>query len=185
MLLYPGDSPRKNTGVDCHALLWGASQPRDQTCSLCIAGRFLPLSHWGSPLKIWKASQIWATPCKSHSKCLPTNLPKPLPAVTTVTARRQFHFPYSTTSLTLWLPFCLHILGWFLIKPLRLMPQSLTFRCPPGYHFPFLGSSFPQLYTQPYGTCPALVWSNLTPSDQESEMGVANNCWNFSRWGTI
>ena len=27
----PGDSPGKNTGVGCHALLQGISQPKDQT----------------------------------------------------------------------------------------------------------------------------------------------------------
>ena len=38
-----GDSPGKNTGVGCHALLQGSSQPRDWTwvsCISCIAGRF-------------------------------------------------------------------------------------------------------------------------------------------------
>ena len=41
--LCPGDSPGKNTGVGCHALLQGSSWSRDQTsifCSSCIAGRF-------------------------------------------------------------------------------------------------------------------------------------------------
>ena len=34
-----GDSPGKNTGVGCHALLRGSSQPRDQT-QTCIADKF-------------------------------------------------------------------------------------------------------------------------------------------------
>ena len=34
-----GDSPGKNTGVGCHALLQGISQPRDQTQVSHIAGR--------------------------------------------------------------------------------------------------------------------------------------------------
>ena len=35
-----GDSPGKNTGVGCHALLWGSSQPRDQAQVSRIAGGF-------------------------------------------------------------------------------------------------------------------------------------------------
>ena len=35
-----GDSPGKNTGVVCHALLQGSSQCRDQTQVSHIAGRF-------------------------------------------------------------------------------------------------------------------------------------------------
>ena len=34
------DSPGKNTGVGCHALLQGSSRPRDGTWVSCIAGRF-------------------------------------------------------------------------------------------------------------------------------------------------
>ena len=34
------DSPGKNTGVGCHALLRGSSQPRDRTPVSCIADRF-------------------------------------------------------------------------------------------------------------------------------------------------
>ena len=34
------DSPGKNTGVGCHFLLRGSSQPRDQTWVFCITGRF-------------------------------------------------------------------------------------------------------------------------------------------------
>ena len=39
-LLSSWNSPGENTGVDCHALLRGSSQPRDQTC--CLLG----LLHW-------------------------------------------------------------------------------------------------------------------------------------------
>ena len=35
-----GDSPDKNTGVGCHALLQGFSQPRDQTQASLTAGVF-------------------------------------------------------------------------------------------------------------------------------------------------
>ena len=40
-LLSPWDFPGKNTGVGCHFLFRGSSQPRDQTWVSCIAGRFL------------------------------------------------------------------------------------------------------------------------------------------------
>ena len=39
-LLCPWDSPGKNTGVGCHALLQGIFPPRDQTQVSCIVGRF-------------------------------------------------------------------------------------------------------------------------------------------------
>ena len=35
-----GDSPGKNIGVACHALLQGIFQPRNQTQVSCIVGRF-------------------------------------------------------------------------------------------------------------------------------------------------
>ena len=35
-----GDSPGKNTGVGCHALLHGSSQPRDRALVSCMAGGF-------------------------------------------------------------------------------------------------------------------------------------------------
>ena len=45
-----GDSPGKNIGVSCHALLQGIFQPRDWTQVSLIAGRFFPgLGHQGSP----------------------------------------------------------------------------------------------------------------------------------------
>ena len=39
-----GDSPGKNTGVGCHALLQGIFWPRDQTHVSCIADRFFTIS---------------------------------------------------------------------------------------------------------------------------------------------
>ena len=39
-LLYPLDSPGKITGVGCHGLLQGSSQPRDRPQVSHIAGRF-------------------------------------------------------------------------------------------------------------------------------------------------
>ena len=51
-LLYPWDSPGKNTRVGCHALLQGSSQARDRTlvsCGSCIAGGFFTDKPWGKP----------------------------------------------------------------------------------------------------------------------------------------
>ena len=45
-VLCPWDSPAKNTGVGCHALSRGSSQPRDQTQVYCIAGGFFTI--WAS-----------------------------------------------------------------------------------------------------------------------------------------
>ena len=39
----PWDSPGKNTGVGCHTLLQGTSQPRDRTQVSCIAGGFFSI----------------------------------------------------------------------------------------------------------------------------------------------
>ena len=47
--LWPWDSPGKNTGVGCHSLLQGASQPKDRTLVSCIADTLYSLSHQGSP----------------------------------------------------------------------------------------------------------------------------------------
>ena len=38
-----GDFPGEDTGVDCHALLQGSSQPRDQTQVSHIVGRFFTI----------------------------------------------------------------------------------------------------------------------------------------------
>ena len=48
-LLCPWDSPGKNTGVGCHALVQGSARPRDQTPVSCTAGRLFTLSHWENP----------------------------------------------------------------------------------------------------------------------------------------
>ena len=47
-----GDFPGKNTGVGCHALLQGSSQPRDQAQVVCIVDGFFTaeLSGWPSSL---------------------------------------------------------------------------------------------------------------------------------------
>ena len=51
-LLFPWDSPGKNTGVGYCALLQESSQPRDRTCASCdscIAGRFFTAEPLGKP----------------------------------------------------------------------------------------------------------------------------------------
>ena len=47
-LLCPRDCLRKNTGVDCCALIQGSSQPRDGTCVSCF-GRFFTTEPPGKP----------------------------------------------------------------------------------------------------------------------------------------
>ena len=49
-----GDSSGKNTGVSCHALLQGSSQPRDRTQVSCIVGGFFT---------IWAISEALSLPC--------------------------------------------------------------------------------------------------------------------------
>ena len=49
-----GDSPGKNTGVSCHVLLQGSSQPRDQTQASCIAGGFF--TSWATR----EAQEYWS-----------------------------------------------------------------------------------------------------------------------------
>ena len=44
-----GDYPGKNTGVGCHALLQGASQPRDQTQVSALWADSLPSEPPGKP----------------------------------------------------------------------------------------------------------------------------------------
>ena len=50
--LCPWDSPGKNTGGRCHALLQGIVQPRDRSCISCnyyIAGGFFTTDLAGKP----------------------------------------------------------------------------------------------------------------------------------------
>ena len=53
-IFHPWDFPGKNTGVGCHFLLQGSSQPRDWTRVTCI-GRWI-LYHWAT----WEASMSGA-----------------------------------------------------------------------------------------------------------------------------
>ena len=53
-----GDSPGKNIGVGCHALLQGSSQPRDQTQVSFIAGEFFSMvSLLAEPQALWATSE--------------------------------------------------------------------------------------------------------------------------------
>ena len=67
-LLFPWDSPWKNTGVGCHFLLQGIFPSQGSNVCLLCAGSLLhfrqslPLSHQGSP---WdKYTEIWFSSCK-------------------------------------------------------------------------------------------------------------------------
>ena len=58
-ILCPWDSPGKNTGVSCHAVLQGifTTQVQNHISWISfIAGRFLLLNHWGSPMMLQMAS---------------------------------------------------------------------------------------------------------------------------------
>ena len=54
----PWNSPGKDTRVDCHTVLQGSSQPRDQTQVPCIAGRFF--TSWATRILLgYKKECIW------------------------------------------------------------------------------------------------------------------------------
>ena len=56
-LLCPWDSPGKNTGVGCHALLQGIFPTQGWKPGLLHSRQiFYCLSHWGSLGRIWRAS---------------------------------------------------------------------------------------------------------------------------------
>ena len=57
-LLRPWSPPVKNTGVSCHSLPRGSSQPRDQTLVSCIIGRVFTIWATGEAQDIFK---IWET----------------------------------------------------------------------------------------------------------------------------
>ena len=54
LLLCPGDSPGKNTGVDCHVCLWGSFSTARTEClsqvSPAMAASSLPLALTGKPM---------------------------------------------------------------------------------------------------------------------------------------
>ena len=58
-----GDSPGKNTGVGCHALLQGSSQPRDWTQVSCTAGRFFII--WATREAPYSPLNFILKPCSS------------------------------------------------------------------------------------------------------------------------
>ena len=69
-LLCPWDSPGKNPGVGCCALLQGSSWPRDQTGVSCFAGGFF------IPEPLGEAQRLW---CPPNSLFFPSCLLGPLP----------------------------------------------------------------------------------------------------------
>ena len=60
-LLCPWDSPGKNTGVSCHALLQGIF-PTRISCGSCFAGDSSLLRHGGSPVPC----QYFLSKCQYH-----------------------------------------------------------------------------------------------------------------------
>ena len=76
-LLWPQNSPGRNTGVGCHALFQRSSQPRDRTQVSCITGRLFTIwttqesrSTLSHLFKGWPYTQgITSQPCLSF--CYP------------------------------------------------------------------------------------------------------------------
>ena len=64
-LLHPWNFPGKNTGVDCHFLFQGSSQPRDRTWVSCIAGRCFTV--WATSQTLKSASSMAPLTCRSRT----------------------------------------------------------------------------------------------------------------------
>ena len=119
-----GDSPGKNTGVGCHALLQGSSQPKDWTQVFHIAGGFFIV--WATrealifyyvttfhELKLWKMALtgvIW------HKNNVPQKVCRSCICYwiwNTLTLRsRRWHYP---NQVDCWLK-----LLWFLVRETEL-----------------------------------------------------------------
>ena len=89
-LLCPWNSPGKNTGVGCHALLQGSSWPRDLTLSptaTVLHADSSPLSYWGrlSPSRPRLKCPLFReafVPSLTNSSCaLPSYLPSHCPTL--------------------------------------------------------------------------------------------------------
>ena len=65
-LLCSWDSLGKNTGVDCHFLLWESSWPRDLTHVSCIGRRIL--YHWATLWLLRSVILLFAEPPKLTNK---------------------------------------------------------------------------------------------------------------------
>ena len=65
-LLCSWDSLGKNTGVDCHFLLWESSWPRDRTHVSCIGRRIL--YHWATLWLLRSVILLFAEPPKLTNK---------------------------------------------------------------------------------------------------------------------
>ena len=114
-----GNSPGKSTGVGCHALSRGFSQPRDQTQVSHLAGRFFT---------IWVTRKpnycICLTPKKQHTSKVwfPSFLKQglhtscPLPSYTFSQSYMNSHY---LNCLGRWLPNC-------------IMPSRYTWGCQRG-----------------------------------------------------
>ena len=68
-LLHPSNSPGKNTGVSCHFLLRGSSQPRDRTQVSHTAGRLFTVSRVRSDKVHLKLGTKWKAFLSKNSHC--------------------------------------------------------------------------------------------------------------------
>ena len=74
-LLCPWDLPGKNTGVGCHFLLQGSSQPRDQTLVSYIAGAFFTIGAAKEPpSRVFFKSVVRADVRRSTSRMMEEQL---------------------------------------------------------------------------------------------------------------
>ena len=60
------DSPGKNTGVGCHALLQGIFPTQGSNPGLCIAGKFFTV--WGTREALVKWETLQTEPCSQGSR---------------------------------------------------------------------------------------------------------------------
>ena len=63
-LLFPWNSPGKNTGMDCHFLLQGSFRPRNQTQISCIVGRFFTI--WATREALYDRVDLKYNEAKHH-----------------------------------------------------------------------------------------------------------------------
>ena len=87
------DSPGKNTGLGCHALLREIFEPRDRTQGSCIVGGFFTSEPPGKPVHLHMrgTNEIVVSPHSAWAWCL--DLALPVKAIKTETCAGDFKDP--------------------------------------------------------------------------------------------
>ena len=132
------DSPGKNTGVGCHFLLQGYSQPRDLNQVSCIAGRFFTI--WATrefvyPFIYWRTFRLstfwlsWTVPLRTYKYCRCTCLNTWICVISTdvLVWTTEYLFVFSSFGKCLEVGFLGHmvILSLFEESPIHF-PQQLN-----------------------------------------------------------